>query len=94
MTATLEQMYYNMKIRYNYFQEILTNLSESELNTQLIEGRRSIAEIMVHIFRSDTAPMSVRKLFYNFINIFNGLVRKANKEPVDASNYIWNVERG
>jgi hypothetical protein len=92
MTATIETMQKIMEDRYKVLREVLRVLSESELNFQPFIERRTIAEIMIHIFRSDSAPIWFKKFFYGFLNIFTNLVSSANLQPINASKYKWNVE--
>ncbi len=89
MTATIDEMIVLTQIRYNLLQELLQRLSEEQLNSQSFKDRRSIAEIMNHLFLVDGLSNFKKRVFYNIINIFSGVIERSNNKPADASDYEW-----
>jgi hypothetical protein len=89
VTATIDEMIVLTQNRYKLLQELLQRLSEEQLNSQPFKDRRSIAEIMNHLFFVDGLSNFNKRVFYNSINLFSGVIKRANRKPVDASDYEW-----
>jgi hypothetical protein len=93
MTATINEIQDQVKTRYAFFKKTLLTLSEEDLNTPPLASKRSIGEIIEHVIRLDGVPLFGKIMFYYPLNILTGLVNKANRKPLDASDYKWNLER-
>ncbi len=93
MTSTIPEIQELMEKRYTYLIKTVQSLSDEQLNTQIHDDKRSIAEILKHLMRVDGLPTFGKKLFYNTINIFTGVINKSNKKPVDASDYEWRSKK-
>ncbi|MHA2250615.1 MAG: hypothetical protein ACXAD7_09635 [Candidatus Kariarchaeaceae archaeon] len=89
MTVEIDEIKQLLKIRYSFLEEVMEKLSEEQLNSQPFPDRRSIAEVMNHLLMVDGISTTGKNLFYKTINLFSGVISKANKKPADASDYEW-----
>lgn len=90
MTASIEEIQKLVKARQEFLEQVLQTLNEEELNEQIKNDKRTVAEIMHHILLIDGRSTLSKKIFYKILNsLRSGLIGKANKKPADASDYIW-----
>lgn len=73
---TSQEILESIKWRNREISNILDKVSEEDLNKQPIPGKKTVGEIITHVFQAAGEPFWLWKLFYDILNLFKKIYRK------------------
>ncbi len=78
--------------RYEKLGAVLEQLNDEELNAQPLENKRSLAELIAHIFMVDSFPFGIAKMVQK--TVMAKVVDRVQKRKIDGSDYVWDLDKG